>query len=287
MRRRARGAGRNRRARGHRLLGDDRALGHDRTDRLTDGLSGQRAGGCRRSAGLGTIGLSIAGPQPVDQRLEAPDDVRRRTRQLVHDAPGGHEVALLAGIGEERHGGLRVDQDQVFEPRELYRRELRDVREAFDRLNAGAALKPRGEDLAEQLRAGGTGDASGCGQRRFAQRAAAEQNGGPLACAERIGGGLDRGFGGDRWIARCSPAPPEPLGRPVLHSTTRPPEGSAWPPRPAGRSPPPPPRRRRAPARKGCRMCAPSSRRCGRPSRCQTAAARRIACDRSRGRRRC
>ena len=68
---------------------------------------------------------------------------------------------------------------------------------------------------------------------------------------------------------------------------TRRPAGSAWRPGPEDPAPPrSPPRRRRA-GPPCSATCAPSPTRCAPPSRCRTAAARRTACGRSRGRPRC
>src|SRR6478672_1375694 len=49
-----------------------------------------------------------AGTERFDQSLQAAERVVRWRRQLVHLAAVGHEVALLAGVGEERHRRLRI-----------------------------------------------------------------------------------------------------------------------------------------------------------------------------------
>jgi hypothetical protein len=61
----------------------------------------------------------------------------------------GHEVALLAGIGEERDRRLGVDENQMLEARELDGGELGEIGDPLDVGEAGAALDPGREDLGE------------------------------------------------------------------------------------------------------------------------------------------
>src|SRR6516225_5968215 len=76
-------------------------------------------------------------------------------------APVGHQRAWLAGIGEERNRGTGAGKDQVAGPRELVGREFRQVGESVYRGEAGAALMPGRERLADQPRAGRRGDPAG------------------------------------------------------------------------------------------------------------------------------
>jgi hypothetical protein len=107
-------------------------------------------------------------------------------RELVHLAAVGHQIALLAGVGEERHRCFGVDQDQVLQAGQLHARELCEVRQPLDRRDTRAALQTRRKDLGEQLRAGRRRDAAGGGEPRLAQRTPAEQERDVAAAAQHL-----------------------------------------------------------------------------------------------------
>ena len=87
-------------------------------------------GGAGRFAAA-SPGIAPFAPSASASASSAPDHVVRRRRELVDLAPVGHEVALLARVGEERHGRLGVDQHQVLEPaRAAPRRARRTTRSA-------------------------------------------------------------------------------------------------------------------------------------------------------------
>ena len=197
--------------------------------------------------------------------------------------PVGHEVAGLVGIGEERHGRLRVDEDQVAQAVELHGGELGEVGEAVDRHPAGAALEPSGERLGEELGAGGVGDAAGVDEGVGPAGAPADEQARRLVALEHRrqlgdergvdGGGrgrLDRGRG----IAAVGPAH---VGRQDQRGDlARGTDGRGDGVGGVARRPP-----------WCCRRTGSSSTRCARRSRCRSRAGRRTACGRWRGRRRC
>ena len=104
----------------------------------------------------------------------------------------GHEVALLARVGEERHRRLGVDEDEVTQARELHHRQLGDVGKPFDRRQPGAAFDPGGEHLGEERRAGERGDLRRREQPRFAERSTAEQDRRAAAAPQGADDCLDR-----------------------------------------------------------------------------------------------
>ena len=67
---------------------------------------GRKAAAARRHTG---------GAKPFDKRVQARGHIATVTDELVDLAAVGHEVTLLAGVGEERRRGFRVDKDQVFD----------------------------------------------------------------------------------------------------------------------------------------------------------------------------
>ena len=198
-------------------------------------------------------------------------------REHVHLAAVGHQVALLAGVGEERHRRHGVDEHEVLEPGELQRRRARRGRRSARRAGSPAPRSSRvGKSRPEQLRAGAGGDPRGGQQRRLAQRASAEQQRRRLA-------------------ATAAPWPPASTTSPATAARRRS-RGSggagsrAVAPRHVGgqdqrgdlagraaarRRPPRPRRRPRSSVR--CGRAHPAPTRCAPPSRCPTAAARRTA----------
>ena len=276
------------RARGAALVGDDRALGQDRADGLGDLLGGRarpvgRGGAARRAPARG---LGAARAERVRERLERADHVGRRWRQVVHLAAVGHEVARLARVGEERHGRLGVDQHEVLEPAQLDRRELGEVGEPLDGRQPGAALAGAwGTSRRAAWRRSRRRSVAAASRPRLAQRPAAEQDRGPAAVAQRPRDGLHEVAVEAGAAARVGPDG-RPGSAPSHHDTS------------AGRisvatCPGGPVAAATAsaasPARSAVlvRRSGPSPRRCARRSRCRTAAARRTACGRWRGRRRC
>ena len=139
---------------------------------------GGRAAGC--SAGVG-----LRRAQRGGELVQAGGGVLRRRGQHVHGAALRHQVAGLAGIGEERHRRFGIDQDQVLDAGELQRGQFGQVGDALHRRQAGAAFQSGREDLAEQCHAALRGDARGGQQRRFAQRLPAQQQRGLAAAADR------------------------------------------------------------------------------------------------------
>src|SRR3546814_562632 len=119
----------------------------------------------------------------------------------VHLAALGHQVAGLAGIGEERDGRLGIDEDQVGQAVELHGGELGQVGEALHGHPTRAALEAGREGLGQELGAGGGGDAAGVDQRVGPAGPAPYEQRGGLVAEEGVGelpnqGLVDGGSGG-------------------------------------------------------------------------------------------
>ncbi len=182
---------RKRDARGVGLVRDDRALGQHRADRLADLLGRQRTCGTCGSRGLGKL-RSLVGVERLSETLEAADSVLGRRGQLVDLAAVGYEVALLAGIREERHRRLGVEKHEVLEAGELNRGKLGQVRQPVERRQASPALEAGGECLAQELCARRSRNSAGSQETPLAQRPAAQQDRGPSGGgAQHTGNPLD------------------------------------------------------------------------------------------------
>ena len=131
-------------------------------------------------------GARARGAERLDERLKAGERVLFGRRQLVHLAAVGHEVTLLAGVGEERDGRLGVDQDQVLVTRQLHRSELGQIGQPLDWRHARAAFDPGREDLGQHGGAGGGRDLVRRGESALAQGAAAEQDRGRAAPSQHV-----------------------------------------------------------------------------------------------------
>jgi hypothetical protein len=104
------------------------------------------------------------GSDCVGQILQGGDGVIGVAREVVHAAAFRNQVARLAGIREERHRRLGVDEDEVFQALKLQRGELGEVGEPLDRYESGTALDAGRKRFAQQLRSGRCGDAACGGQ---------------------------------------------------------------------------------------------------------------------------
>ena len=189
MRRRTGSGCRYPQARRVRLVRHDRALGEERADRVRDRLAGELAG--RPVRPLRRLERGIGAADHVGEVLERADRVVGPGRQHVHVAAVRHEVAGLLGVGEERHRRLGVDEHQVAQSVELCRHELGEITEPLERWAPGAALQAGGERLAEQLGAGGVGDATRGHEARLARHAATDEQRGRFTRHEYLGHGVD------------------------------------------------------------------------------------------------
>ena len=75
----------------------------------------------------------VAGRHGLGHRRERGDRVVARFGQHVDLAPFGRQIAGSAGIGEERHRCLRVDEDEVAGAAQLRGGELGEVAQPVDR----------------------------------------------------------------------------------------------------------------------------------------------------------
>ena len=99
----------------------------------------------------------------------------------MHGAADGDEVAGFAGIGEERHGRLGVNQNEMAHPLELGLRHLGQIGQAVHRRDSRAAFEVGREGLAQERGTGGPGHAAGRVEAVGAQGPPAQEEGGPLA----------------------------------------------------------------------------------------------------------
>ena len=210
---------------------------------------GERAG---RAARAGTRAARRARrrgrAEPVGELGDGGDAALGDVGEHVHLAAVGHEVAGLAGVGEERHRRLRADEDEVAQPGELRRRELGEVAEPLDRRDARAAPDAGREHLGEDLGAGGGRDRVGEREGRLvAHGVVAEEERRGLAAREHLGrDGDGLGLGRERRGERAAGRP-----RRRRRTTTRRRAGSAWRSRPGASAPRRRPRRRRRRAARG------------------------------------
>ena len=230
-----------------RLVGDDRALGQHarRSPGRPSRRSARRSGGRARGATPGAPGPDAEPRSSASASASSAPTRRRRRRQLVHLAAVGHQVALLARVGEERHRRLGVDEDQVLEAAELRRGELGEVGEPLDGRAGRRRARAASGNLGEQLRAGGGGDprrpatsASSRSARPPSRIAVRCRPGAPAATCDDGLGGRRRRRGGRRRGRRARRRRPRTRRR--AGSASRP--GRADPGRRRPR------RRRRAPA---------------------------------------
>ena len=142
-----------RRTRSHPRAGARRAP--RRQPRAVSGPVGRSGRARLLDGGAVAVGVDRDG-----ERFERADDVVASAREDMNLAALGHQVAGLAGIGEERDGRLGVDEHEVAQAVELDGGELGQVGEPVDRLSTSSPLEPGRERLAEQLGAGSAGDAA-------------------------------------------------------------------------------------------------------------------------------
>jgi hypothetical protein len=115
--------------RGLRLVGHDRSLRQQRAEGSRDRLTGERSAR-QLGAGRGRERRRVgSGADGVGQRLERTDGIVAVAREEVHLAVLGDEVARLPWVGEEADRRSAVHHDELAEPVELRRGELRQVRE--------------------------------------------------------------------------------------------------------------------------------------------------------------
>ncbi len=150
------------------------------SERVAHGLAdlggAELAAGARRALRRLQHGLGLRGDQGLGPFVQAGGAVLRRRGQHVHGAALGHQIACLARIGEEGHRRLRVHQDQVPHIGQLHPGQFGQVGDTLHRWQARAARHAGGEDLGQQAHAGlHRGDSRRSQQRRFAQRASAQQ----------------------------------------------------------------------------------------------------------------
>ncbi len=106
----------------------------------------------------------------LGQSLQRRGGILPGTGQRVHGAAGGDEVARLAGVGEEGHRRLGVDQDEVPDTVELGLGHLGQVGQPVHCRDARPALEVGGEGLAQER---GARSSLRPGSRRAGRRPAA------------------------------------------------------------------------------------------------------------------
>jgi hypothetical protein len=120
----------------------------------------------------------------------------------MYRATLGHQIARLAWISEEGHWRLCIDQNQMFDPRQLHGGHLGQIGKPLHHRQPGTTLQTRGEDFGQQLHARRRGNACGRQQRVFAQRLSAEHQHRPAATADGLGDRVNGGVVGRAWRGR-------------------------------------------------------------------------------------
>ena len=128
----------------------------------------------------------------VGQRRQGARGVLAGPDEGVHRAAGRHQVARLAGVGEEGDRGGSVDQDQVPDAVELRLGHFGQVGQPVDGRDARPTFQVGRECLAQQEGAAHVGDPAGGVQPGRAERTTAEQEGSPLTRAQGLGHLVDR-----------------------------------------------------------------------------------------------
>ena len=120
-----------------------------RPTRVGHGRAVERARWVAPAGAVGAQGRVVGAHRR--HRRGAPARSRRRRHPAASTCtsqPSGTRSLGLLGVGEERDGRLRVDEDEVLDPGQLRGGELGEVAEPLDRREARAPLEPGREGLA-------------------------------------------------------------------------------------------------------------------------------------------